>query len=100
MTIYSNAKIAGSINITGTYGNTRKANNVNGAAVVGHDDGVWTAIQGTGLEMKLLVRNPASEAYNAGPPVNGLQEITVTLPNNVIVPLETWGCSVDTNLFR
>jgi len=100
MTIYSNAKIQGDITVGGTWGSTVSGNNTTGEAVSGYNDGVWTAIQGTGSPMELLIRNPSSKAYNAGPPVNGLKKVIVTLPSDVIIPLETWGCNVVTNLFR
>ena len=98
--LFSNAKIASSFSLGGT-NSLSLSNSVAGLATTNvFPDAPWTGLSCAGGSATLLVRNEESEAYNAGPPVNGLKTITVNLPSNTIIPIEVWGCSIDCTTYK
>lgn len=101
LTIYSNAKLTGNITTTSTTINSSKytTSATTGETAQAEDGAPYTGVFFNG-SCTLLVRNNVEGAYNAGPPVNGLKEISVTLPN-AVVPMEVWGINkTNATLFK
>lgn len=97
--LHSNAKITGSITIGGV-AQTNVANTA-GAAFDGYSTLTnYKGISVTTGSCSLIIRNDEEGADNAGPPINGLKMVTVTIPTNRILPIETFGCSVACTVYR
>jgi len=99
--IYSNVKAAGDIVITASTATTSNVSDTTGVATNGYStETSYTGISVTVASVDLLIRNDVEDQYNIGPPTNGLRKVTVTLPTNQILPIETFGCSVACTVYR
>ena len=96
----SNIKLNGNITIGGSASISSLAT-ITGVTFAGYTtEEMYTGISVTSANVDLLIRNDIEDQYNVGPPTNGVQEVNVTLPTGVILPIETFGCSAGCTVYR